>query len=164
MPAKRKLLPRPCPKCGLEYGTIELVLTGSYHSPVICRIGHYSKSLYTYSKIVKKHVDSKKQWIKQRAWCSFRLNDGYSIHHHERHWEIRQFKNDYEKLMSRYRLKMLRIKPPEWFLREVQKDGWLEIPSKRLQKNIDYWNDHLSPFLAKLKSVKRPSKVPSFCS
>ena len=48
MPAKKKLLPRPCPCCGEWYGTISIVV---FRKDIIIRIGHYSPVKYRKTKI-----------------------------------------------------------------------------------------------------------------
>lgn len=80
MPTKRKLLPRPCPKCGSGYGTIQLVYFPSGKAEFLFRVGHYIPEYY---EKVKKENDNplnhdsegeKKKKLKasQRVWCSFR--------------------------------------------------------------------------------------------
>jgi len=54
MPAKRKPLPRPCPKCGKNYGTIQIVIFSDYKQNVICRIGHYDADGYRKIKKINK--------------------------------------------------------------------------------------------------------------
>ena len=55
MPAPKKLLPRPCPQCGLKNGGMQWVIFNPRYSNsyeyneipyLILRIGHYSKELY----------------------------------------------------------------------------------------------------------------------
>jgi len=80
MSAKRKLLPRPCPKCGSSYGTIQLVYFPRGKDEFLFRVGHYVPEYY---EEVKKENDSpfnyaseeeKKERLKlsERVWCSFR--------------------------------------------------------------------------------------------
>jgi len=100
MPAKRKALPRRCPKCGLRYGTVQMVFFAGRKKPVktsrggtrtkeerysvrhkaVIRIGHYSN--FSYNKTKKENLDPfnhdddevKRQKLRssQRHWCSFR--------------------------------------------------------------------------------------------
>ena len=100
MPAKRKPLPRRCPKCGLRYGTVQMVFFAGRKKPVkrsdggtrtkverysvsdsaVIRIGHYSN--FSYNKTKKENQDplnyddddEKKAKLRtsQRHWCSFR--------------------------------------------------------------------------------------------
>ena len=100
MPAKRKALPRKCPKCGLRYGTVQMVFFAGRKKPskrsdggirkkverysvsdkAVIRIGHYSN--FSYNKTKKENQDPfnydsdevKRQKLRssQRHWCSFR--------------------------------------------------------------------------------------------
>jgi len=100
MPAKRKALPRSCPKCGLRYGTVQMVFFAGRKKPVktsrggtrkkeeryyvsdraVIRIGHYSN--FSYNKAKKENeklsnydsdeVKRQKLRSSQRHWCSFR--------------------------------------------------------------------------------------------
>ena len=63
MPAPKKLLPRPCPQCGLENGGMQWVIFNPRFSNSrrynqdpysILRISHYSKELYSLSSKKKK--------------------------------------------------------------------------------------------------------------
>ncbi len=87
----RRKLPRPCPKCKSEYGTIQIAYfprskrkgaKRSYGNPSlsswIIRIGHYDAE--SYKKAKKEYDDSieidktklkKKISTAQRKWCSF---------------------------------------------------------------------------------------------
>jgi hypothetical protein len=65
MPAPKKLLPRPCPQCGLENGGMQWVIfnprySNSYEYNTrpysILRISHYSKELYDLSSKKKKKI------------------------------------------------------------------------------------------------------------
>jgi len=73
----RKLLPKPCPKCGVKYGTITFQVF-SNNGKLICRIKHYDKEGYkkAIDKIKTKKIDpSKAKSIKttwQQSWCNFR--------------------------------------------------------------------------------------------
>lgn len=57
MPAKKKLLPSPCPYpgCGLGNGTIRFIMSHKRRA-VICQIIHYSSALYAAQKNSRKHV------------------------------------------------------------------------------------------------------------
>lgn len=77
MPAPKKLLPRPCPQCGLENGGMQWVIFNPRYSNSyeynkipysILRISHYSKELYDLS--------SKK---KKKIWHNFRIFPFYPI-------------------------------------------------------------------------------------
>ena len=82
MPARRRLLPRPCP-CGKENGTVQLIIfkhkyISSRHI-VTCRIKHYYPEFY---KIIKENqeerdeeitraITGKKNISHKARWCSF---------------------------------------------------------------------------------------------
>lgn len=87
MPAKQRILPQPCPKCGRKNGTVQLVMFNSPYLPsrsLICRVGHYDKELYKKPKIKsEKKIDHsiinknetkfKKVNTRGKVWCSFRI-------------------------------------------------------------------------------------------
>ncbi len=88
MPARRKPLPRPCPKCGKSYGTMQIIIfVNKYKENVVCRIGHYDaegyKKINKINKIKKVNLENidynfqKDVRAKQRKWCSFRINKEY---------------------------------------------------------------------------------------
>jgi len=80
MPAKRKLLPKPCPKCGSPYGTVQLVFFPSGKNEFLFRIGHYVPEHYSEVKQENENTfnyaseEEKKEKLKlsERLWCSFR--------------------------------------------------------------------------------------------
>ena len=90
MPAKRRLLPRRCPKCREIFGTVQVVyLTGKrknekfrhiFRNNFIFRIGHYDSEQYNEGKkryddpFNYEEEDVKKGRLRtsQRRWCSFR--------------------------------------------------------------------------------------------
>lgn len=43
---KRKLLPQPCPQCGLDYGTCRIIVFKGKPNRVVLAIGHYKSLLY----------------------------------------------------------------------------------------------------------------------
>jgi len=100
MPAKRKALPRDCPKCGLGYGTVQMVIFAGRKKPnktnrgkirkkverypvsdkAVIRIGHYANFSYRKTKKDNENPfnydsnEEKKQKLRtsQKHWCSFR--------------------------------------------------------------------------------------------
>jgi len=100
MPNKRNPLPRDCPKCGMKYGTVQMVFFAGRKKPkksvrgkirekderyrprskAVIRIGHYDSGGYFEAKKENANVfndDSeedkdRKLRTSQRRWCSFR--------------------------------------------------------------------------------------------
>jgi len=80
MPAKRKLLPRPCPMCSSSYGTIQTVYFPGGKDEFLFRIGHYVPEKYTEVKqenenpynYASDEEKEKKLKLSERLWCSFR--------------------------------------------------------------------------------------------
>jgi len=100
MPAKRKDLPRKCPKCGLGYGTVQMVIFAGRKKPhkrsdggirkkeerysvsdkAVIRIGHYANFIYRKTKKENEKLsnydsdEEKKTKLRtsQKHWCSFR--------------------------------------------------------------------------------------------
>jgi len=100
MPAKRKPLPSPCPKCGSKYGTVQMVFFAGRKKPkktnrgrirkkeerysvsdnAVIRIGHYDSQ--GYSEAQKENIsisndnteeeNDRNLRSSQRRWCSFR--------------------------------------------------------------------------------------------
>ena len=151
MPAKRKRLPHPCPKCGRDNGTVQLVYFEKRYDFVI-RIGHYnskrynatvkeSKKIENFSNQQKKRRFEKNKKSHQRAWCGFRLSWSYETH---------RLENKLEKICEREN-KTTKTIPLPWSLKQqIKKDGWdikPEDPSKyrgRVHKNIDYYENIFS--------------------
>ena len=131
--AIRRRLPRPCPKCGKEYGTIQIVyFPKSRHKGKkrgyknndswIVRIGHYDS--LSYKKAKKAYEDSieldKTQLRKdlstsQRKWCSFLSNVPNVLHD----WEWQGDASFYEK-------------PDKKFLDYVSNNGWRIYQPQRI--------------------------------
>jgi len=122
MAAKRKLLPLPCPKCGEDFGTIQIVIfANDYHENVICRIGHYDaegyKKIKNINKInqineIRKINDKSLEKLfqkdvrkKQRKWCSFRIDKNFvetilPIDEDFEYLENREFKKPFRKSIT----------------------------------------------------------------
>lgn len=66
MPANPNLLPRSCPKCDSDFGTVVIIDT---HNGLKVRIGHYDKSAR--KKAVKKELTETKIKNSERKWCTF---------------------------------------------------------------------------------------------
>jgi hypothetical protein len=131
MPAKRKLLPRPCPikGCGKKYGTFQLVLFNSKYSDsrsyLVCRIRHYNSKQY---KRIKDKIKNKaKDGLYQKQWHSFRLegfggivkSSGDRVPH-----------CDYFKETGQTHLKSKTWKPTEQICNMVKKQGWRPMPDE----------------------------------
>ena len=71
MPAKRKILPRPCPLCGKENGTVQIVIWHN-SSRVNCRIGHYD------SKIFQKPSTPREKRRRGKKWCYFLMDESFA--------------------------------------------------------------------------------------
>jgi len=95
MAAKRKPLPRPCPKCGKHYGTMQItIFANDWKENVTCRIGHYDAEGYKKIKKINKinqiteirqvneknsdKIFQKALRKKQRKWCSFRMDKEFA--------------------------------------------------------------------------------------
>ena len=57
MPTRKKLLPKPCPICKRENGTVQLMVFPNARSNFVCRIGHYVAEEYKLPKDKKKWSD-----------------------------------------------------------------------------------------------------------
>jgi len=100
MSAKRNILPRECPKCRMNYGTVQMVFFAGRKKPkktnrgrirkkeeryhvsdnAVIRIGHYSSKGYDEAKKENISISNDKSEedndrnlrSSQRKWCSFR--------------------------------------------------------------------------------------------
>ena len=140
MPAHIKLLPRVCPICKRENGTIQLALT---YRGIIVRIGHYSSKLRNSVRGLSKTQFDEEEKTElrmkgaERKWCSFRsdatnvikinLRGGFMSSSHP----------------------PISFTPPIKFINEVHRYGWgLQSNSGwrykgRVRKNIEYWEKDL---------------------
>jgi len=113
MPAKRKELPRPCPICGKENGTVQIVIFSTSRN-VICRIGHYDSEKYQNPSTVKEKRSRGKKW------CSFKIN----------RWFVEENKppleHDMDDLRTGYfkKRKSITYTNPMFLLEAVKEKGW----------------------------------------
>ena len=132
MPARRRLLPRPCP-CGKEKGTVQLIIfkhkyISSRHT-VTCRIKHYYPEFY---KIIKENqkerdeeltraITGKKKISHKARWCSFQ-----TIHRIDfvdktgRRIPLREYFDIYKEDYSKSKT----FSPDESFYKIVKESGW----------------------------------------
>jgi len=136
MPYTKRILPRPCPKCGRENGTIQLVYFSTRRSGIVCRIGHYSKKRYKasiekskeYGRDINPEEMQREIASSKRVWCSFRSE------HTDRIESNLVLKHSNSITMS----------PPSDFLIDVRSYGWGVVDDHswrykgRIQKNIDF--------------------------
>jgi hypothetical protein len=77
-PAKRKLLPKPCPICGDKYGMFQLVLFNSKYKfsrhNITCRIRHYNSGLHAQ---IRKNIRKGKgaRTLYKGQWHSFQMDE-----------------------------------------------------------------------------------------
>jgi len=140
MPAHRKSLPRPCPICKRDNGTIQLALT---YRGIIVRIGHYSSKLRNSVRSLSKLQFAEKEKMEkrmkgaERKWCSFRSDATYVIERGLTSGFV-----SWNDPPSSFR-------PPIVFINEVHRYGWQLRDNSghrykgRERKNIDYWEKDL---------------------
>ena len=128
MPAKKKLLPRPCPICGNLYGTIQIVIFSTSRN-VICRLGHYDSEKYQNPSTVREKKSRGKRW------CSFKINRTFISDN------ILPLEQDYEDLTSGNlgRRKSIPYTKPTLLIESIKEKGWngegeeyLRVVAKRL--------------------------------
>ncbi len=71
MPAKKKMLPRPCPLCGKENGTVQIVIFSS-SMEVTCRIAHYDSKKYLNPSTGREKKGRGKEW------CNFQIKKSFA--------------------------------------------------------------------------------------
>lgn len=113
MPAKRRLLPRPCPICGKDNGTVQIVLF--YNSfRVNCRIGHYD------SKTYKNPETSKEKRKRGKTWCYFLIDEFFAK---EKIFPLEQDMDDlYGGNLGKR--KSITYTNPSLLLETIQEEGW----------------------------------------
>lgn len=122
LPAKRKLLPQPCPICKRDNGTIQLVIFDPDGSSgdIVCRIGHYSSKKYkeTKSKLANVRDLKLQRKIRRsggRIWHQFRMK--YLLYEEEMRDNSIIFRYSHDK-------KMVTLTPNSQFINTVKKYGW----------------------------------------
>ncbi len=128
MPAKKKLLPRPCPVCGSLYGTIQIVIFFSSGN-VRCRIGHYDSKKY------KNPSTAREKRSRGKRWCKFKINSSFA-------WDnVPSLEQEQDDLRSGYfgKRKSIPYTNPMFLIEAIRKEGWhgegveyLRAVSKRL--------------------------------
>lgn len=149
LPARRTILPKLCPECGSDHGSIRMsILTGTRiptsrrkgrgkeirrggDTVILVRIKHYNAAAYSSVKnLMKSKIGSdanneklkKELYKKQQKWCSFRIDEYF----------ISQFEPDlmkkYESMERLNDRKSFDWKPNPSFLNAVEKYGWNDIP------------------------------------
>jgi len=113
VPAKRKLLPRPCPLCGSLYGSIQIVIFSSSGN-VTCRIGHYDSKKYLKPSTVREKRSRGKRW------CSFKINSSFA-------WDnVPPLEQDQDDLRSGHfgKRKSIPYTNPMFLIGAIRKEGW----------------------------------------
>ena len=86
LPAKKKILPAPCPICKRQNGTVQLVVFPQAQSKLVCRIGHYIAEEYNPSEDKRKHlkidildIEKRNSTTRGKIWHSFKIEPkGYA--------------------------------------------------------------------------------------
>ncbi len=113
MPAKRKLLPRHCPKCGNLYGTVQIVIFSTSYN-VICRIGHYDSEKY------QNPSTAKEKRSRGKRWCSFKINNFFAFDN------MPPLEQDEGDLRRGYfgKRKSITYTNPIFLIEAIRKEGW----------------------------------------
>jgi len=172
MPAKRNILPHPCPECGSNYGSIRIAVVTGTHGPtvvrgpklgeyhkvfehswgrteIIVRIKHYRPSGYATVKRMKLSNPSlggaklRREFMKQQQkWCSFRITGDFVLNCEPRAITV------YRKLDGLGYRKSIDWKPSKTFLDAVKQHGWNNLPrfSEKYRQDISeyYSKEHFS--------------------
>jgi len=141
MPANPNLLPRPCPKCDSDFGTVVIIDT---HKGLRVRIGHYNKSAR--KKAVKKGLtvleknEGKKLETKiknsERKWCTFTsLNNWLGDLDSELFAALMEGKYHGPSRKDPPHIIKLTNEWKEDFLNHVKENGWAMKKSRKLKKS-----------------------------
>jgi hypothetical protein len=131
MPRKVKELPRPCPICGRNDGTIQFVIFNHRYgtsNKLICRIGHYYSDYYNSRKVA---LNSKFRQINKpygKRWHNFLTS-----------WRVYQKHNGKEVDVTEY---FDIIEPDKWrrsitftphnIHEAIRDEGWKMVPERSL--------------------------------
>ena len=126
MLAKRNPLPKPCPKCQNNYGTIQLQYfrkSRSSRIQFVIRIGHYNSKGYqdikrktsnlNYSSIRTEDQLKKEIRTKQRRWCTFRTEHDSRLNH-----------DDIRNYMLQAKKRALSVSPSIELIDFIKRRGW----------------------------------------
>jgi len=140
MPAKKKLLPRPCPICGDLYGTVQILIFSTSQN-VICRIGHYDSKKYRHPSTEKEKKS------RGKTWCSFNISRWYAEEN------MPPLEQDMDDLSSGYfrKRKSITYTNPMFLLEAVKEEGWHG-------EGVDY----LRAVVKRLGLWKKFLKIPGF--
>ncbi len=122
MPAKRKLLPYPCPICERDNGTIQIVIfdPDGESGDVVCRIGHYNSRKYNETKdkldnVRNLKLQRKKRRSGGRIWHYFRIT--HLLNEEELIENSIIFRYSHHK-------KKVTLSPNSQFINTIKKYGW----------------------------------------
>ena len=134
MPPRRHKLPRPCPKCGQKYGTIQLVVFNNRHysssNRVIVRIRHYDPEHYKKIKEwdIFPAVRYSKPKLRASPWHSFYTHHLLFFHQDGNKIPLEKyFEYNQDEIFDKSRS----FKPPESFLNVVKRYGWRMVKRKK---------------------------------
>lgn len=133
MPAKKKILPAPCPICNRENGTIQLVVFSESNSNLVCRIGHYISEEYKRDKDkIKKgeidfqDVDKRNEKTRGKVWHSFRIEPKGESKDIEK---LQEYIDKYEN--KRFSKKSISFSPEPIFYELIANTGWCMKPYEK---------------------------------
>lgn len=147
MPARRRLLPQPCP-CGKENGTVQLIIFNhkyrSSRHAVTCRIKHYYPEFYNITKEVQQErgteitgtIRSKISY--KSRWCSFQTTHRIDfVDSTGRKFPLGEYFDLYRDDFSKSKT----FSPDESFYKIVKERGWGIKEDHRWKDR--YWADYL---------------------
>ena len=132
LPTRKKLLPKPCPICKRENGTVQLTVFPNARSNFVCRIGHYVAEEYKLPKDKKKWSDidtidlaKRKDSVRGKIWHSFRIEPkGHTSEIKDLQEHIKQ----YEKIRYSSKRKPITFSPEQIFYELIKETGWCMKP------------------------------------
>jgi hypothetical protein len=154
VPARRKLLPLPCP-CGNKYGTVQLIIFNhnylSSRHAVICRIKHYYPEFYKIAKevqqirgtaITRTKTGKKKKMVSYKSrWCSFQTIHRINlVDSTGRKIPLIEYFDLYEDDSSKSKT----FAPDESFYKVVKERGWGIKEDHRWKDR--YWADYIKKY------------------
>jgi len=177
MPAKKRLLPRPCPICDKQNGTVQVVIFANEQN-IYCRVWHYDPKKYKKirTKIVSKiscyfdpseelpKITKYKDPSRGKRSCNFKIEKDFAL---ENMPPLEQDLDDLTSGYFRFR-KSINYTNPMFLLQSIKKKGWHKEPTfNELQKIMFKKWGHIKGYLSypkfweALEDLERQGKIYS---
>ncbi len=149
MPAKKKILPSPCPICGRNNGTIQIAIFPKSIQTVVFRIGHYIREEYKPTKEERKSFkidvldrDKRKESTRGKVWHSFTIKPQGSSTEMSK---IQDIIDEYESRTTAKNKKSISFSPNPEFYEIIKNTGWCMKPYRNYRGRRRKYSDYHFP-------------------